>query len=313
MECDALTMNPTPDPPDSSSPRVLCFGEILWDCLPHGNFLGGAPFNVAYHLHQLGAEALMVSAIGRDEFGRETLARISARRLSREFVAGDAGWPTGTVNVRLDARGNASYVFADPAAWDRIPVTDALVTTAATSQAIVFGSLALRHEFNRASLDRLLAVRGPLKVFDVNLRPPYDDTTLVFALARRADVLKLNDTELARLTGTKPDFLIEEKTLSRAARDLAHATACPSICVTRGERGALWLLHGKLFTAVAPKVEVRDTIGAGDAFTAAFTLGLADGVTARDPQSLLARACKLGAFIASCDGAQPDYHPGEIS
>jgi fructokinase len=154
-------------------------------------------------------------------------------------------------------------------------------------------------------------VRGLLKVFDVNLRPPYDDTTLVFALARRADVLKLNDTELARLTGAKPDTIATDTNLlTRTARDLAHATACPSICITRGERGALWLRNGEVFSAEAPTVQVRDTIGSGDAFTAAFTLGSV--TAARDPQALLAHACQLGAFVAGCDGAQPDYDPNEI-
>jgi fructokinase len=302
-----------PHAPASPHPgTVLCFGEILWDCLPHGDFLGGAPFNVAYHLHRLGARALMVSCVGRDDFGREALHRVAGRGLAREFIAEDAARATGTVRVQLDARGNASYVFADPAAWDFIPVTDALLARAATSDAVVFGSLALRHEFNRASLGRLLAVAGPLKVFDVNLRPPYDDLELVRELTRRADVLKLNDGELARLTGRSSIPPDDATMLANAARELAQATACRSICVTRGEHGALWWRAGEVFTAAAPKVAVRDTIGAGDAFTAAFTLGLVNGEAARDPQTLLARACRLGAFVASQDGAQPDYDPARL-
>lgn len=303
-------MNPALQP-SATPPRIFCFGEILWDCLPHGDFLGGAPFNVAYHLHKLGAEALMISAIGRDDFGNQTRARIAGQKLSGEFVAENPGLPTGTVSVRLDPNGNASYVFADPAAWDHIPVTESVLSKAAASAAIVFGSLALRHEFNRASLDALLAVRGPLKVFDVNLRTPYDDTTLVFALARKADVLKLNDAELGRLTGTNAAKLAtDEKALASAARDLAHATACPSICVTRGERGALWLLQGDFHSMAAPAVAVRDTIGAGDAFTAAFVMGLLDRKF--EPARLLERACALGAFVASKDGAQPDYDAAQV-
>jgi fructokinase len=293
-------------------PAILCFGEILWDCLPHGDFLGGAPFNVAYHLHRLGARPCMVSSVGQDDFGREALRRISERGLAANFIAGDPTHPTGTVRVQLDARGNASYVFADPAAWDFIPVTDQLLARAATGDAVVFGSLALRHEANRASLGRLLDVAGPLKVFDVNLRPPYDDLDLVRELARRADVLKLNDGELARLTGHSAIPPDAEAVLASAAGELAQATACRSICVTRGEHGALWWRNGQVFTATAPKVAVRDTIGAGDAFTAAFTLGLVDGEAARDPRALLARACRLGAFVASQHGAQPDYDPARL-
>jgi len=293
-------------------PTILCFGEILWDCLPHGDFLGGAPFNVAYHLHRQGAKELMVSSVGRDDFGREALERIAARGLVREFIAEDTAHPTGTVRVQLDSRGNASYVFQDPAAWDHIPVSEALLQLAGNSAAIVFGSLALRHEFNRTSLDRLLTLPRPLKLFDVNLRSPYDDLPLVLELTKRADVLKLNDGELARLTARAPDSLRQTEALVDAAQELARITRCRGICVTRGEHGALWLQEGAVISAAAPKVQVRDTIGAGDAFTAAFLLGLVNGEAVRDSQALLARACRLGAFVASQDGAQPEYNPANL-
>ncbi len=292
--------------------RIFCFGEILWDRLPHGDFIGGAPFNVAYHLHQLGAEALMISAIGRDDFGCETLKRIAGRNLSREFVAEIDALPTGTVDVKLDSRGNASYVFADPAAWDRIPVTAALLTKASGSAAIVFGSLALRHEENCASLERLLAISGPVKVFDVNLRAPYGDLALVAKLAQKADVLKLNDSELAKLTGADVALLGDADRVTDSLRKMSATTGCSSICVTRGERGAMWLHCGKIFSAPAPKVTVRDTIGAGDAFTAMLTTGVVDGEASRDPEKLLRRCCALGAFVASQDGAQPDYDARKV-
>jgi fructokinase len=304
-----------PDASSSSGPArpvVLCYGEILWDCLPHGDFLGGAPFNVAYHLHRLGAEALMVSSVGRDDFGREALRRIAARGLAREFIAEDAARPTGTVRVQLDTRGNAAYVFADPAAWDAIPVTDTLLARAAGAAAVVYGSLALRHKANRAALARLLAVRGPLKLFDVNLRPPYDPVPRVLELARQADVLKLNDSELARLTGRAPAAPEDEATLAEAARALAERTGCREVCVTRGEHGALWWRAGAVFTAAAPRVNVRDTIGAGDAFTSALLWGLVRGDAARDARGVLERACRLGAWVAGQDGAQPEYDPATV-
>jgi len=287
--------------------KILCFGEILWDCLPHGNFLGGAPFNVAYHLKQLGVEPVVVSAVGHDEFGREALARIRARSIATNQIAEHADLPTGTVNVQLDPCRNASYVFTDPAAWDRINVGEDLLGDVSDVKAVVFGSLALRHEFNRASLDALLAVHGPLKIFDVNLRPPYDDVPLVFSIACRIDVLKLNNFELARLIGVHSSSLTDNQALVRAARDLVEATGCRNICVTCGEHGALWWLNGTVYSAAAPRVRVRDTIGAGDALTAALVTGLIDGEAQHNPQTLLTRACRLGAFIASCNGAQPDY------
>jgi fructokinase len=298
--------------PVPTAPRIFCFGEILWDCLPHGRFLGGAPFNVAYHAARLGAEAVMVSAVGEDALGAETLARIAARGLATAFITRDPEWPTGTVNVRLDARGNASYCFTDPAAWDRIPVTDEVMAAARGGAVIVFGSLALRHEFNRAALGRLLDLRGPLKVFDVNLRPPYDDVPLVLELARRADALKLNDAELARLTGASPAATGEEPGVRAAIEQLAGLTGCGDICVTRGERGALWWRRRVVHAAAAPPVRVRDTIGAGDAFTAALALGLARGEANTDPARCLRHCCALGAFVASQDGAQPDYEPRSV-
>jgi fructokinase len=285
-------------------PRVLCFGEILWDCLPEGRHLGGAPFNAAYHLKQLGIVPLVVSAVGRDALGLETLDRIQARGISTATIALHDDLPTGTVTVQLDVAGNASYDFADPAAWDRIPLPPQFTADVPRADAVVFGSLALRHEFNRAQLDRLLDAIGPLKIFDVNLRPPMRDLGLIRELARRADVVKLNEDELSALTGTSAARTVK---IADAMENFAASTGLTSLCVTRGAEGALWWQEGRLHAAAAPRVAVRDTIGAGDAFTAALVAGILAGDAARHPRQLLERACRLGAFVAGCDGAQPDY------
>ncbi len=296
--------------------RVLCYGEILWDCLPQGRHLGGAPFNVAYHLKQLGHEPVVVSAVGADELGRETLALVQARGISTRFIAQHTDLPTGTVIVQLDAAGNASYTFTDPAAWDRIPVQKAIPTNAEGGEvlaAIVFGSLALRHEFNREKLRQLLALPGPLKVFDVNLRPPMRDRELILALARHADVLKVNEHELLELTN--PNSTSAQPTTSILLNrlvTLAQLTGVNSICVTRGSEGALWLHEGKTFAAPSPPTQVRDTIGAGDAFTAALVRGILSGAAQTSPEAVLQRACALGSFVASRDGAQPDYDAAKL-
>jgi fructokinase len=304
--------------------RVLCYGEILWDCLPHARHLGGAPFNVAYHLRQLGHEPVVVSAVGNDELGRETLALVQSRGISTRFIAQHVDLPTGTVIVQLDAARNASYTFTEPAAWDRIPVQNAIPqndTTAVagasaevthTDDAIVFGSLAQRREFNREQLRRLLDLKGPLKVFDVNLRPPMRDRELILALARHAGVLKVNAHELLELTGKAPSKATSApprstEILGQAVAGLSALTGVRSICVTRGGEGALWLHDGKLFAATAPPTQVRDTIGAGDAFTAALVSGILAGESQRSPETVLRRACGLGSFVASRDGAQPAY------
>jgi fructokinase len=291
--------------------NILCFGEILWDCLPHGLFLGGAPFNVAYHLKQLGHAPLMLSALGNDWLSAQTLKRIRARNLSAQLIHIDDALPTGTVDAELDASGNATYTFADPAAWDKLPDTDAVQAAAATSSALVFGSLALRHKDNRALLRKLLAQKHWLRVFDVNLRPPYENIPLVLELAQSADVLKLNASELLRLTGfaPDPDADANETLIREQLSVLQSKTGHQNICVTRGAHGAIWLNGGQTHTATTPPVTVKDTIGSGDAFTAA----LVSGLLSKSPTiGTLNRACTLGAYVATQDGAQPAYDPQKV-
>ena len=285
--------------------KVVCFGEILWDVLPHGRFLGGAPLNVAYHLARLGCAPRLVSAVGRDALGDEALAAIARAGLGAESIARHAHVPTGTVNVTLDAAGQASYVIAEPVAWDEISVAPAPGVRPA---ALVFGSLALRRPANRAALRARLAAAPGLRVCDLNLRAPHDDLAPLAEFLGQLDVLKLNEAEARRLM---PPALAAASVATHAAH-LAATLRCATVCITLGADGAL-LRHGeKTFRASAPAVAVRDTIGAGDAFTAA----LLDGILRARPQpdwpALLVRAAALGAFVASRDGAQPGYVAEEL-
>lgn len=285
-----------------------CFGEILWDCLPSGRHAGGAPFNVAAHLVQLGASASILSAVGRDELGDELLQMARHQRIHTEFTGRHPGLPTGTVQVTIDPSGNASYEIVEPVAWDEIDVPADAVAAVAASRALIFGSLACRSPHNIRRLRALLATDGPLRFFDVNLRPPYIDPEQVIELARHADVLKLNHEELGMLaawveTGqVKPEPVLEIAALARATAVLAEATGTSRICVTRGERGAAYWDHGKLVAAPAPEVTVKDTVGAGDSFMAGLVIGLARG---DDPQHVLEGACRVGAYVASHHGATP--------
>jgi fructokinase len=286
-------------------PRVLCFGEVLWDCLPQGRLPGGAPLNVAYHLAKLGVDARMISAVGADAPGDEMLALCRARGLSTEFIARDSARPTGTVTVALDAAGQPAYTIHEEVAWDAIPV-DAGVR-AARSDALVFGSLAARSAANRAALDELLAMPGTLRIMDVNLRPPFADRGRVLALCARADWVKLNDHELAMLSRKEiRDEAADAEALGAAIEALRRLTGNARICVTRGARGAALCEGGEMLFAAAPAVKVRDTIGAGDAFTAA----LVHGILVEKPRiEALRFACALGALVASLPGGQPDYDP----
>jgi fructokinase len=289
--------------------EFFTFGEILWDCLPSGRHAGGAPFNVAAHIAQLGVSVSLLSAVGRDALGDEILEVAETKGVNIEYVdRARIGLPTGTVLATVDAFGNATYELVQPVAWDEIIVSAEAVDAVAKAGAFVFGSLASRSPYNLEQLDRLLEATGPLKFFDVNLRPPFADPKRIVELAARADVLKLNHDEVGQIaswlrTGeATPNPPSNAEAVAEACATLSEATGTPRICVTMGAAGAALWDRGKLATALAPKVVVKDTVGAGDAFMAGLIVGLTRGA---DTQIVLETACRLGAIVASHDGATP--------
>jgi len=285
------------------------FGEILWDCLPSGRHAGGAPFNVAAHLAQLGVSVSLLSAVGQDSLGDEILEVAKNKGVNVEFVGrARIGLPTGTVIATVDAMGNATYELVQPVAWDEIIISPEALEAVAKAGAFIFGSLATRSPYNLLQLDRLLAVKGPLKFFDVNLRPPFADPKRIVELAARADVIKLNHDEVGQIaswlrTGkATPNPPGDAEAVAEACAALAKATNTPRICVTMAAAGAALWEQGNLVSAPAPKVVVKDTVGAGDAFMAGLMVGLTRGA---EPQTVLETACRLGAIVASHDGATP--------
>jgi fructokinase len=289
--------------------EFYAFGEILWDCLPSGRHAGGAPFNVTAHLAQLGVSASLISCVGRDTLGDEILKVAQDKGVNTQFVTrARVGLPTGTVLVKVDAKGNATYELVQPAAWDEIRAPAEALEAASKARALIYGSLAGRSPYNFDQLGHLLEVKGPLKFFDVNLRPPFADPPLVMELARRADVLKLNDSEVGQLahwlrTGELiPDTPRTLEDITAACVTIAEATNATRICVTMAAEGAAMWDDGNVVTAPAPKVVVRDTVGAGDAFMAGLMVGLTRGGETR---KVLENACWLGAFVASHHGATP--------
>jgi len=293
--------------------EFYAFGEILWDCLPSGKHAGGAPFNVAAHLAQIGVSSALISCVGRDPLGDEILEVAGHKQVNAEFVArARIGLPTGTVIVTLDEHGNGTYELVRPAAWDEIRVPKKALDAVSKARAFIYGSLAGRSPYNLDQVDRLLDVKGPMKFFDVNLRPPFADPPLVMDLARRADVLKLNDGEVGQLahwarTGEAiSDTPRDDASIARDCQKLAEATGVYRVCVTRAESGAALWDRGELTTAPAPHVEVKDTVGAGDAFMAGLMVGLTRGM---DHRRVLENACRLGAYVASHYGATPLLPP----
>lgn len=289
--------------------EYYAFGEILWDCLPSGRHAGGAPFNVTAHLAQLGVSAALLSSIGRDPLGDQILKVAQDKGVDTQFVTrGRIGLPTGTVIVTLDENANASYELVQPAAWDEIKVPADALEAVSQARALIYGSLAGRSPYNLEQLERLLAIEGPLKFFDVNLRPPFADPELVMQLAKHADILKLNDGEVGRLAswlqtgqGTANTPRTSEA-IAAACAIVAEATKTSRICVTLAEKGATLWDRGTVVAAPAPQVVVKDTVGAGDAFMAGLTIGLTRGT---DTRKILENACRLGAFVVSHNGATP--------
>lgn len=277
--------------------EVLCVGEVLWDALPEGLFLGGAPFNVACHLRAAGTPVAMVSRIGDDRLGDEVLRRAARYGIGTDLVQVDPSLPTGFVRVSVGDSGNPGYEILEPAAWDAIAPSAALLGRAARAQAIVFGTLAQRHATSRGTIQRLWESKA-LMVFDANLRPPFDDQEIVRQSLRRADVVKMSDDELQRfaewfdLRGSPREKVVA----------LAETFACPVVCVTRGSAGAALWRDGRWTEHPGFRVEVRDTVGAGDAFLAILLAGLLAG----GPDSaLLQHANLIGAYVATQSGAVP--------
>jgi fructokinase len=270
---------------------------VLWDALPEGLFLGGAPFNVACHLRAAGVPAAMVSCVGNDRLGEEALRRGGRYGVGVDLVQVDPSRPTGFVNVTIDAAGNPAYEIVAPAAWDAIVATDELIARAAAARAIVFGSLAQRNALSRRTIERLWESDATM-VFDVNLRPPYDDMDVVRRSLHRADVVKLSDTEMRQVA----EWFDLGGSPREAVAALAETFECSVVCVTRGSEGAALWHDGNWTEHSGFQVDVRDTVGAGDAFLAVLLAGLLSGGA---DAALLQHANLIGAYVATQYGAVP--------
>jgi len=288
----------------AARPSLFCFGEILWDFLPAGLFPGGAPFNVAYHLHPRGTGGLVVSAVGSDLLGDELRRGLEGWGLDTAGIARHPDLPTGHVRATVSAHGDASYEIVTDVAWDRITLTEEVLRRAHTAGGLIYGSLSQRSPSNVDALHQLLAAlpAGAWRIFDVNLRPPHDTPALVFRLAAGATLLKLNSAEAARLVANLPESPGREESDARA---LAARTGCPTVCITAGARGAGLLRAGHWHWETGRPVAVADTVGSGDAFLAALVISLIEAK--RTDAESLARACRIGEWVATQHGATPEY------
>jgi fructokinase len=283
-------------------PRVVCFGEVLWDRFPSGDKMGGAPFNVAFRLQSLGIAAAMASAVGKDLAGDELMRRATASGIQTSLIQTCIEAETGWVQVALDTDGVATYVIGEPVAWDFITPTDALLEAVSGCEALVFGSLIGRSQLSKQTLD-LLFSRAKFRVFDVNLRPPHFTFPAVIAWMHLADMVKCNEEEFAQIA---QEIGVSSGSWAERMGHVAATLGLRYLVVTRGDQGALVQAEGEFYEHPGYPISVVDTVGAGDAFTATFLEGI---LTGRSAAESLDRACAMGALIAGSEGATAEVTP----
>ena len=282
-------------------PVVLGIGEVLWDLLPGGKQLGGAPANFAYHARALGADGFAISCVGDDPLGHELVEQFGRLGLTPRYLAIDRRHPTGTVDVRLDADGKPYFVIHEGVAWDYLPPKTVFNEVTDTAEAVCFGSLAQRAPVSRATIRGLLAdlSEGCLRVFDVNLRQRFYSRDVILRGLHAADVVKLNDEELPVIAGLlKLPGDEQEAWMAALVRDYALRL----LVLTRGAQGSVLLgPKGRSEHPGAP-AKVVDTVGAGDAFTAAVTMGLLRGLHL---DAINDYANRVAAYVCGQAGATP--------
>ena len=284
-------------------PSVVGIGELLWDLLPDGPRLGGAPFNVIAHLARFGCRATYVSAVGRDDLGGRAVAEVGRLGVATSGIQVN-DLPTGVARVTLDAAGSPDFAIATPAAYEAIEAPGQIDGGA---DLIVLGTLAQRFTRVRSATQRLVDAAGDApRLYDVNLRQDCWNPALVGGLMASASVVKMNADEQAVLAH---ELGLAPSPIERFARTARDRFQLRGVCVTRGAAGAALLLDGVYREAPAPHVDVVDTIGAGDAFCAGLGYGLIQSWTVSE---ILSVATRLGAFVAARAGAIPDWDPAEI-
>lgn len=276
-------------------------GEALWDVLPEGKKLGGAPVNFAYHVSQFGLESRMVSAVGQDKLGAEILENFRQKQLYGLIET--VPYPTGTVQVELDAEGVPCYDIKEGVAWDNIPYTQALEGLASQTRAVCFGSLAQRSIVSRQTIHRFLDAMpddaDTLRIFDINLRQGFYTKEILCDSFRRCNILKINDEELvtvSRMFGY-PGIDLQDKCWILLAK-----YNLKMLILTCGVNGSYVFTPGHVSFVETPKVQVADTVGAGDSFTAAFVAATLKGLPVAEAHRL---AVDTSAYVCTQQGAMP--------
>ena len=279
---------------------IVGIGEILWDMLPSGKVIGGAPANFAYHAQELGESSIVVSCIGNDELGREIISSLEKKDMPTEFLYIDKSHPTGVVSARISKEGKPSYLIQEEVAWDYIPTSTLIRELAFKSAAVCFGTAAQRSQLSRMTIQTFVGLmeQDSIRVFDINLRQNFYSQDVIETSLSLANVLKLNVNELSvvkkllRLNGDEKKIL----------NDLSRKYSLNLIALTRGREGSILFTEGKTSNHEGHKINVEDTVGAGDAFVAGLVTGMLRGYELDDLHN---KANRVASYICSKHGATP--------
>lgn len=286
--------------------KFVCYGEVLWDVFPDEKKIGGAPLNVASRLHSFSNNVCMISAVGNDDLGKTILEYLENQKISTANIQVLNNFETGKVTVTLNKKGAASYVIEHPKAWDKIEFTIEALAKVKSADAFVFGSLITRDKVSKQTLYQFLA-HANYKVFDVNIRKPFYDIATLQDLMQQADFIKFNDEELYEISA---DLGSKYHNLEQNLHFIAAKTKTQTICVTKGEHGAVLYHKKKLFYNSGYLIKVADTVGSGDSFLASLLHKIIAKVA---PQKALNFACAVGALVAKNKGANPSLTKKEVA
>ena len=291
---------------NSQQNYIVGIGEALWDMLPEGRKIGGAPANFTYHVSQFGLDAVAVSAVGDDELGAEIRHTFKEKDLQTQLAT--VPYPTGTVAVTLDAKGIPQYEICEGVAWDNIPFSPELEALARNTIAVCYGTLAQRNSVSRKTIESFIAAMPAdgIKICDINLRGTFYNKEILESSMRACDILKINDEEIdevSRLLGA------EFPSQRMAALNLMSRYEVDILILTCGTNGSyIYSMDGTESFLPTPKVKVADTVGAGDSFTGAFIAALLCG---KDIKKAHALAVEVSAYVCTQNGAMPEL-PDEI-
>lgn len=279
---------------------VVGLGEVLWDMLPEGRKIGGAPVNFAYHAGQFGIDTMAVSAIGNDKLGEDTIAEMNGKHLNHIFPS--VPYPTGSVQVKLNEKGVPAYDIKENVAWDNIPFTNEIESVARSCRAVCFGSLAQRNAVSRNTIRKFIesTPSGCIRIFDINLRQNFYTSNVIHDSLELCNILKINDEEIMLVSRM---FNYDSSNIENVCRTIMEDFSLEMVILTCGTKGSYIFTKGGVSFMPTPKVNVADTVGAGDSFTGSFCAAILRGLPVAEAHK---KAVEVSAYVCTQNGAMPE-------